>query len=157
MLFLHLMAWLRPHHQQDAQRTAHPLLSISPSSSMLCCSTVTFQLNGKSHKWSSSLSLGSPQTPHPLTGLSVSYPLHPKSLRSSFSTGSFRWLNMANYYPPISSASYRGTPQLNKLIVSSAELTTPTIKANRALQPSLTSLKHMTRFGIWTALDSVSN
>jgi hypothetical protein len=37
----------------------------------------------------SSLSLGSPHTPHPLTGPSVSYPFHPKSLRSFFSTGSF--------------------------------------------------------------------
>jgi retron-type reverse transcriptase len=66
---------------------------------MLCCSTVTFQLNGKSHKWSSSLSLGSPHMPHPLTRLSVSYPLHPKSLRSSFSTGSFRWFEHGKLLP----------------------------------------------------------
>jgi hypothetical protein len=49
----------------------------------------------------------------------------------------------------ISSVSDRSTPQLNKLIVSSAELTTPSIKDNTDLQPSLTSLKHLTRFGIW--------
>jgi hypothetical protein len=37
------------------------------------------------------------------------------------SQGSFHWLNMANYYLPISLASDRGTPQLNKLIAPSAK------------------------------------
>jgi hypothetical protein len=41
-------------------------------------------------------------------------------LKSSFSNASFRWLNMPTSYLTISSASARGTPQLNKLIASSA-------------------------------------
>jgi hypothetical protein len=54
------------------------------------------------------------ETPSP----TILLPAHqlPKVLKSSFSNASYRWLNM----PTISSASDRGTPQLNKLIASSA-------------------------------------
>jgi hypothetical protein len=63
---------------------------------------------------------GNPLTNYSLTGPSASYPLSPKFLKSSFSNASFRWLNIPTSYLTISSASDRGTPQFNKLIVSSA-------------------------------------